>query len=102
MSFIQIDRWHAIIFQFNSGIDFSPIITIFILNKSFSHDNSEKNHEVTELAEILSSGERSDNFINVAIVIISTYLTSISFVFPDVSLTQQELRLFLLFYFSLA
>jgi copper chaperone CopZ len=41
---------------------------LFISIKGYAHDNSEKNHEVTDSAEILSSGVKSDNLVNVATV----------------------------------
>ena len=44
------------------------LVAIFIVNKAFSHDNKEANHEVTESSEILSSGTKSAHLINVATI----------------------------------
>ncbi len=51
-----------------------------------------ENHDVQNLLkkpnELLATILIANNFINVAIVIISTYLTSISFVFPEGSILE--------------
>ena len=47
---------------------FILLATIFIANKGFSHEENKKNHKVTDQAEILSSGVKSNNFINVATI----------------------------------
>lgn len=41
---------------------------LFINLNGYAHENSEENHEVTDSAEILSSGIKSDNLVNVATV----------------------------------
>tara|TARA_A100000164_G_C21747079_1_gene695174 strand:- start:205 stop:558 length:354 start_codon:yes stop_codon:yes gene_type:complete len=44
------------------------LLTLFILNKGFSHDDNNKSHEVVDSAEILSSGITSNNMISVATI----------------------------------
>ncbi len=43
-------------------------MTLFIVTKGFSHDSDKAKHEATDSTEILSSGVKSDNFINVATI----------------------------------
>ena len=47
---------------------FILFFTIFIINKSISHDKSKESHKVTNSAEMLYSGLKSDNVINVATI----------------------------------
>ena len=39
-----------------------------LLNKGFSHDNKKEDHEITDTADIISSGIKSNNLINVATI----------------------------------
>ena len=44
------------------------LATIFMSNQGFSHDDDKENHQVEKLTEIISSGVKSNNFINVATI----------------------------------
>ena len=43
-------------------------VTFFITYNGYGHDNKKEDHEITSSTEILSSGIKSDNLINVSTV----------------------------------
>jgi copper chaperone CopZ len=47
---------------------FILILTLFTINKGFSHESEKNTHAVKEISDILSSGEVSDKIIDVATI----------------------------------
>ena len=42
--------------------------TLFITYNGYSHDDNKENHELADSAEIISSGVKSNNLINIATI----------------------------------
>ena len=44
------------------------IITLFFINYNYAHDKNKKNHEVIESSQIITSGIKTDNIVNVSTI----------------------------------